>query len=185
MSMKWFGPVIDLIGSHVKLPNGNMSSSQALNEVHHWKSISSNTIEHCHVAISRHFLPHSVPTFRSVLGMMLHNHWAIQPCSNPGPNGELHEKPDDCLKSKPLAAANPTASPFNKNNDCWQTQLRSHESRVLLIHGVSHWRVMTSHTASMQLSFWIMRWWLYRMILQPKLNNCSAKTTQLRCCVPV
>lgn len=154
----------------------------------HWISCQTpqrqHVIEHCHVAINRHFLPHSVPRFRSVLGMMLHNHWAIQPCSNPGPNGELHEKPDDCLKSKPLAAANPTASPFNKNDDCCQTQSRSHESRVLLFHGVSHWHVMTSHTASMQLSL-DHEWRLYRMILQPKLNNCSAKITQLRCCVPV
>ena len=32
MSMKWFGPVIDLIGSHVKLPNANMSSNTAMSQ---------------------------------------------------------------------------------------------------------------------------------------------------------
>ncbi len=135
-------------------------------------TISSHTIAHYHVAINRHFLPHSVRTFRSVLDMMLHNHWAVQPSSNPDPNGELHEKRDDCLKSKPFAAANP---------------MGSHEIKVLLFHGTAHWRVMINHTiAWTQLSL-DHEWRLYRMILQPKLNNqyCSAKIQQLQCCVPV
>lgn len=160
-----------------------MSSNQARNEVHHWKTLSSNTIAHCHVAINRHFLPHSVPTFLPQCGLDASQSLGDTALQQSRSQWRASLKgwwlPEQCNHSQ--LQTKTTTSPFNKNYDCWQTQLRSHESRVLLFHGVCHWRVLISHTiASMQLSL-DHEWRLYRMIIQPnetiavpKLRSCGA-----------